>query len=104
MKASRKSSNAQIEPNVVGPGVGQRAETSCSNRWVVLKNQGNGRLHAHGDAELAGTGLRAGARGKQAEHAAQHEQRFRSAEFEAAVHRVKRQVTVPEVPCDLAEL
>jgi hypothetical protein len=43
--------------------------------------------------------LRTGAWGKKAEHAAQHEQHFRSAEFEAAVHRVKKQVTSPEVTC-----
>jgi hypothetical protein len=99
MKASRKSSNAHIEPNVVGAGVGQRAKTCCSNRWVVLKNQRNGGLHAHGDGELPGAGLRTGAWGKKAEHAAQHEQRFHSAEFEAAVHRVKKQVTSLEVTC-----
>jgi hypothetical protein len=97
MKTSRKSSNTHIEPNIVGPGVGQRAETGCPNRWVVLKNQRNGGLHAHGDGELPGAGLRTGACGKKAKHAAQHEQRFRSAEFEAAVHRVKKQVTSPEV-------
>src|SRR6476646_2142913 len=67
MKTSRKCGRAKVQANIVSAGIGQRTEASCSYGWVVLENQRDRRLHAHGNCELAGTGLRRRARCQQTE-------------------------------------
>lgn len=89
MKTSRKSSYAQVETDIVCARIRQRAETWRSNSGVILKHQADGRLHGHGDGELAGAGLRAGAGGKKAEQSAEYKQRFLSVETESVAHRIK---------------
>jgi len=82
------SGNSHVQANIIGAGIDQRAKSLASNRRVILKNQIDGRLHAHGDGELAGTGLRAGARGK-TEHAGKHQKGFFSVELDTAAHLIK---------------
>src|SRR5690242_10750422 len=87
MKTSRKSGRAKVQANIVCSCIGQRTKARCSYGWVVLKNQRYGRLHAHGNGELPGTGLRRRIRSQQTEQAAHRKQGFHSAEFEVAAHR-----------------
>ena len=87
MKTSGKRGRAQVETNIVGARVGQGAEAGGPDRRVVLENEADGRLHIHGDGELAGAGLRAGAGDKKAEQATENKQRLLSVEIESAAHR-----------------
>jgi hypothetical protein len=80
--------NSHIQANVIGAGIDQRTKSLASNRRIILKNQIDRRLHAHGDGELSGSGLRSSA-GDHTKHADQDQQCFLSAELKIFAHLIR---------------